>query len=323
MKEALPTRVLRAPIRRSRKIVNLVLHHIECRAAGSRADPLRYPPVFIIGAPRCGSTLLYQVMVEHFDLGYLSNFHCLFYGAPSFAERLFHPARWRMPSGFQSDHGKVSGRSAPSECGEFWYRFFRRRPQFVPLDEAGERSMRYLRGAVRALVDAAGKPVLFKNLPCALRLGPIISALPESLFIVVQRDWLETAHSILESRRKLFGNYEGWFSVEPPEVESLKKRPSHEQVVEQIRSVHALIDEARDKVDTIQFIDVDYEELCRDTYATLDKLAGFFESNGLDVARGSGAPRSFRVKSRVRIDEDLYRKTKHYLAANPPSRGGL
>jgi len=322
MNEALPTRVLRASIRRSRKLANLVLHHVECRVARRRGGLLRYPPVFLIGAPRCGSTLLYQVMVEHFDLGYLSNFHCLFYGAPSLAERLFRPARWRMPSGFQSQHGKVSGRSAPSECGEFWYRFFRRRPQFVPLDEAGEKSMRHLRAAVRALVDAAGKPVLFKNLPCALRLGPIIHALPESLFIVVQRDWLETAHSVLEARKKLFGNYEEWFSVEPPEVEALKKRPIHEQAVEQIRSVHALIDEARDKVDSRQFIDIDYGELCKDTYTALERLAGFFEANGLDVARGGEVPRSFRVKGDVRIDEDLYRKTKDYLAANPQSRGG-
>jgi len=49
--------------------------------ADSGDTPLRYPPLFIIGPPRTGSTLLYQLVVQRFDVGYLANRHCRLYGA--------------------------------------------------------------------------------------------------------------------------------------------------------------------------------------------------------------------------------------------------
>ena len=81
---------------------------------------------------------------------------------------------------FDSRFGQTSGPDAPSECGPFWYRFFRRRPQYVPLVEADPARLRRLRAAVRALGDAAGRPLVFKNLLCTLRLAPIGTALPEA-----------------------------------------------------------------------------------------------------------------------------------------------
>jgi hypothetical protein len=258
-------------------------------------------------------------MLEYFDFGYLSNFHCLFYGAPSLVERMVRPGKWKRPSSFASKHGVVEGWNSPSECGEFWYRFFRRRPQFVQLDQMDGRSLRDFRAAMRAIVTAMGRPILFKNLLTVLRLAPITYSLPESLFIVVQRDWLETAHSILEARQKLFGNYGDWFSVEPPDVEELKRLPSHEQPVEQIRSIHKLIDEARDRVDSKQFIDIDYGDLCRDTYATLNRIAEFFEIAGLSMRRRGDVPASFEIKGGVRIDQGLHEKLKEHLAASPRS----
>ena len=48
--------------------------------------PLRYPPIFIVGPPRSGTTLVYQALIEYLDVGYLSNFHGWFWGAPSWVE---------------------------------------------------------------------------------------------------------------------------------------------------------------------------------------------------------------------------------------------
>jgi len=313
-------RIVGRPARPGRRIMNRLLHRVECGLPGRGKGRLRHPPVFILGAPRCGSTLLYQLMLDHFDLGYLSNFHCLFYGAPSLAERFVRPGKRKRTSSFRSEYGAVTGWNAPSECGEYWYRFFRRRPQYVPVDEMSEKAKRDLRASMSAIASAMGRPVLFKNLLCALRLGPITTALPESLFIVVRRDWLDTAHSILESRRKLFGNYDGWFSVEPRDVGEIEKLPVHEQPIEQIRSVHALIEEARNRFDPKRFIDVDYADLCGDTCSTLDRLADFFDAAGLKPARSGEVPAAFEIKRDVRIDGELYEKMKDYLKANPPSQ---
>ena len=309
----------RGSVRAGGLALNSFLHGVECGLLGRGDGPLRHPPIFILGAPRCGSTLLYQAMIDYFDVGYLSNLHCKFFGAPSLVERSLRPGGWRAPSSFRSEHGYVTGWSSPSECGDYWYRFFRRRPQYVPLSECGERSLVDLRRSFRAVGAAMGRSVAFKNLVCSLRLEPIQGALPESAYIVVQRSWLDTAHSILESRMKVNGNYLDWFSVEPPEVASLMRRPAYEQVVGQIRGVHGLIEEARSRSPD-RFTDVDYEEFCRDTHAVLKELGGFLSGAGIAVRRAGDVPGSFPVGRDVRIDADLYERLRDHLRSI--GRGG-
>jgi len=294
------------------KVLNRTLHRIECGLLGAGSGPLRYPPVFILGAPRCGSTLLYQAMLDYFRLGYISNFHCKFFGAPSLAERAFRLRGWREASSYRSDHGHVSGWGAPSECGSYWYRFFRRKPQYVPLNEAPEGCLGDLRRSLRAIGAAMGRSVLFKNLLTALRLEPVLMAVPESIFIVVQRDWLDTAHSLLESRMKLHGDYGRWFSVEPPEIDSLRERPAHEQVVEQIRSIHALIDKERRPAPD-RFMDVDYDLFCRDTHAVLERIGEFLKLRGVALRAAGEVPCSFTVRKSIRIDEGLYKDLEDYV----------
>lgn len=289
--------------------VNSVLHKVECGIIGRGNKPLACPPVFILGAPRCGSTLLYQLMLDCFDLGYISNLHCKFHGAPSIAERIFRPSRGRRPSTFESDHGRISGWGSPSECGDYWYRFFPRTPQYATLESVSRDCVPNLRRSMRAMGAAMGKPLIFKNLPCSLRLGPIMKALPESVFIVVQRDRLENAHSILEARMNLFGNYDEWFSVEPPEYDSLKSRPVHEQVAVQVQSIHRLIDEARGTASG-RFLDVEYEDICTDTREALDRCGAFLKSHGIVAERTGQVPKSFEIIRPVPIDEQIYENLK-------------
>ena len=40
--------------------------------------PLKHQPVFIIGAPRTGSTILYQTLTNELDILYINNLTCKF-----------------------------------------------------------------------------------------------------------------------------------------------------------------------------------------------------------------------------------------------------
>lgn len=302
-------------VSKSIHLVNLGLHHLEILNSNySEQEMLPYPPIFIIGAPRSGSTLLYQVLTNYYDVGYLSNLHARFYGSPSIIERFFHPLKSRQSSDYTSYHGRTEGWLDPSECGEFWYRFFRRKPQYVPLDEADPNKIRQLRGAVRSLVDAFGKPILFKNLNCALRLEPLAKALPESLFIVIHRELLDNSHSLLEGRKKLYGNYTTWWSMEPPAIDKLKTLPPHQQVMEQIRHIYTLIERDRKIIGSNRFIDLQYEEFCRDTYCTINRLDIFFRSHGVNLKKlpQLSIPPNFQRRNQIRIDRALYSELTNY-----------
>jgi len=290
-----------------------VLHHLECSFVDGTDSELPYPPVFIIGPPRAGSTLLYQVLLDRFDFSYLSNLHALFYGVPSLVERLFRPGRHRPGGEYRSQHGWVKGWCAPSECGQFWYRFFRRRPQFVSLGDVDEKCLSTFRGVIRRLEDAMGKPILLKNLPVALRLEAINKALPEAVFLVAKRDLVDNAHSLLAARKDICGSYETWLSMEPPNVDELRRKPVHEQVVEQVRKIHDVIDESRERHGHERFLDVHYEEFCRDTRSSLERIHRFLSYHRVPVVPLAEVPASFERNARIQIDANLYRKLREYV----------
>lgn len=294
--------------------INRVLHSAEVTLWSGSDKPLPHRPVLIVGAPRSGSTLLFQVLTEAFDFGYLSNLHCSFNGGASFVERFIRPLRWRSASTFASRHGVVPGVAAPSECGGFWYRFFRRRPEYVPAADFATKKQ--LRAALRALLGAFGRPVLFKNMHCGLRLEPLASAVPEALFLFITRDVVDNAHSLLETRREVYGDYARWWSMEPPAVESLKTLPPEQQVAEQVRQLNELIARQLAELHRGRFLTLTYEELTASPHAMLDKVAAFLDAHDAKPQKRTSAqvPEAFPIRRTVKIETELYDRLCAYTA---------
>lgn len=277
-------------------------------------DILLHPPIFFLGAPRSGTTLAMQVITDVFDLGYLSNFHRYYYGAPGVAEKLFDPNKGRPQSNYRSKHGETIMMSEPSESSQWWYRFFRKFPRYVDLSGADKKKMVRFRKSIQSMIIACKKPVLYKNPHAALRIQPIAKYIPESLFIIMKRDEVENAHSLLEVRKKVHKDYQKWWSMEPPSIDELKKLPAHEQVVEQIRHIHSTIDQdlRLSGVGPSRCFSLKYEDLCDNPEKEMDRLQAFFKSNHCRVARRFEPPAPFSKRNEIRIDKVLYEKVKKY-----------
>ena len=280
--------------------------------------PLRHPPIFFLGAPRSGSTLAIQVITDVLEVGYLSNRHAQFYGAPGSAEKIFHPTRCRQSSDYRSNYGVTEGWHAPAEAGLWWYRFFRRCPAYVRIDEVKEKKMIAFRRSVASLTNAFDRPVFFKNLYASLRIQAISHYFPESLFIVMHRNEVENGHSLLEARFKAFSNYNTWWSMEPPEVKKLKRFQPHEQVIEQIRHIHATIenDLLLANVESFRRYDLRYEEFCSDPKAEITKIKDFLGRNRCSVNYKSTPPSHFDCRKIVRIDESLHKAMQNYAKSS-------
>jgi Sulfotransferase family len=289
---------------RSRRAGNRALDRAEAVLLRADRRPLASPPILILGAPRCGSTLLAQVMIGCLDVSYLSNLHCALHGSPALAERLVRLGP-RPAMVYESRHGATSGWLAPSECGPFWYRFFRRNPQRVAPAEADPRSMARLRASVAAFQAAAGRPIVFKNLICSLRVAATARALPEALFVVVHRDLLANARSLLAARLDVTGSYERWWSAQPPGYEALVRLPPEEQVVGQIRGVAATIAADRAEVGGDRFVDVHYEQLCADPAAVVRSVCELAGAHGHLLRRLADPPAAFPPPRRADLDPEL------------------
>lgn len=278
-------------------------------------ETLRHPPVFFLGAPRSGSTLMVQAITDAFNIGYMSNRHAQFFGAPFVAERLLHPLGNKPRSDFRSWHGVTEGHHAPAESGNWWYRFFPRNPPYVELADVDTSKMLLFRRSLAALTNAIDRPVVFKNLYASFRIQAIAHYLPESLFIVTRRNEIDNGHSLLEVRQRVFGDYGTWWSMPPPNVTDLQKLPPAHQVIEQIREIHRIIerDLAFAAVPPTRVFELCYDEFCADVPGSIDALERFFLANNCTLARTNTAlPRKFDVRREVRIDASLFSELKAY-----------
>ncbi len=264
-----------------------------------------HPPVFIVGAPRCGSTLLMQVLLRHLEVSYLSNRHARFWGAPVVVERFARPEV--DPSDpFTSHHGATANPAGPSESAKWWYRFFPRDPVAVERGQLSARRRTSFSRSLAALTEAAGQPLLFKNLYVSLRILEIARIVPESRFIHLKRDVADNAHSLLEARYSANGNYQDWFSLPPPGWEEMCSAAPATQVVWQIWTTNDLIERhlGEHRSHSGRVLALDYEDFCARPRATIAKVGDAFQIP-LRTQELATLPTSFPMRTEIRIPAKL------------------
>lgn len=306
------------PLKYFRRIGLLINRYIFCwveKIFFWEKSKIEYPPIFVVGPPRSGSTLTIQLIIEALEVGYLTNRHVKFFGMPFFIEFFFNPYLNRPAETFSSNHGRTKGSYAPSEAGNWWYRFFAKEPPHITLEHVDHGKMLKFRRSVSLLMKASKKPVIFKNMYETVRMQPIKKYIPESLFIVLERKEIDNAHSLLETRYKVFKNYNTWWSVKTPEYEKLIKCRPGKQVIEQIRGLHKIVKEDLSKmeVDPKTVFNISYDELCKNPEPIIQGLQKFLAINGCPVNRTDVIlPKSFTKRTEVRIDEKIYNEMINY-----------
>jgi len=288
---------------------NKALSPIEHLVVARKRD-LPFPPVFIIGSPRSGSTLLYQVLVARYRFAYFTNFTSRFYCAPTVASWLAHKLFPPPPvSDYTSRYGQTTGWHGPHECGAFWYRWFLRGeyvyviPGVTPVAHLKE-----LRREVTGMSSVARAPVLFKNTYNSMRIAPITEALPEACFLVCQRDFVDTAQSILNGRKKLYGDKERWMGVQPKEIGEIRTHPYWQQVVEQVYYVYQQIEKDKRRSGADRFFDVHYSQLCREPWRVLADIEEFLEGRGLKLYIHGDLPSQFPISTGQKVNRDDYER---------------
>ena len=275
---------------------------------------LRMQPLFIIGPPRSGSTLLMQVLTDAFNVGYLTNQHCQWFGAPAIADRVLSPLAAKQPSNYESRHGRTEQLSDPAECGTWWYRFFRREPPYVTQKDVNPRKMQAFRHSLQALEEATGRPLVFKNLYASLRIEPIALHVPNALFVIVERDLVDNAQSILKGRMDALGSYDPWWSVPPPNVAELESLRPVQQAVEQVRSVHSLITHDIERLGLKeQTFRINYEAFCQDVHGTLEDLKQFALKNNVTLLPRFEVPENFETRDDRKIPDAMYEELVNYV----------
>jgi len=240
-------------------------------------------PIFIVGPPRSGTTLLFQCITEWFDVGYTTNKHARLPSGISITEKVLHPLRDRVSSTFKSEFGKTEHGTEPNECGEYWYQFFSRKPHFVEMVDLPHSKTFELRHSMAAIQGSFGKPVVFKNVINSARVGVLKSVFPNAVFIEMLRDPDKNVDSILRARSKSGVSALSLWSLEPEGIVEKEFKSETELVNAQVNLTRKMLEKSFRDFDRV--ISVSYEDLCRDPHNALNRIDRAFQDFGFCLSK--------------------------------------
>jgi hypothetical protein len=234
------------------------------------------PFVFVVGLPRSGTTLLSQVLAYGLDAGYVSNFTARFWLAPVLGLRLERIVLGSdRPAAFESDYARTADPREIHEFGYFW-RHWLRKERFadVVASRELERAIDWagLRRTLANVQRELGKPYVGKNMLGAYHMGTLGEVLEQVVWVLVERDALDAAVSILDARRKHYDDPRSWWSYVPLEYDQLAGLDEWEQIAGQVHYLSRMYDEELAALGDAG-IRVRYEDLCADPAAVLGEVS--------------------------------------------------
>lgn len=248
-----------------------------------------YNPVFIIGVPRSGSTLLYQLITKFFDVSYINNFvyaarENIYYGF-IFSNIFF---KNKKHNSFNSDYGTTykSGLNAPNEGGMIWNKWFSEDEVYFDNNSLSEEKKNDLKNIIKAILIKYNKPFVIKNLMFSQRLKVIKEIFPDAKIIHIKRLPEYNAQSIYKARKKLNMSDE-WWSTKPQNYKELLNLSLIEQSASQVYYIEKQINEDLKLFDSNNILTINYENLLIDYNKQLGIISNFLnlEINDLEVVK--------------------------------------
>lgn len=279
------------------------------------------PLIYIVGAPRSGTTLLSQVLSKALEAGYINNLIARFWARPSIGIRLSATCLGpdaRRSIGFSSAHGTTPEIAGPHEFGYFWREWLR-------LDDAATHHLtaaelaRIDRHGLRAALEgeilgAFGLPVLFKNVICGFQAQLLTEIHPRSLFVHVRRDPIATAASILQSRQLRYGSYANWWSLKPAAFDEIQRAPDPATAVA-LQVVHCRREfDAELAVPGIHALEVDYADLCADAGRQIERVRDAVAGLGCRVEASGAAIEPLRASAGPAIPAAMQQTLDDFFA---------
>ncbi|MFW5793799.1 MAG: sulfotransferase family protein [Bacteroidota bacterium] len=238
----------------------------------------RYHPVFIIGVPRTGSTFVYQLITNNLKVKYFDNIVDIMHKYPLTA---FHLSKFiyndKPHNCFKSHHGTTLkyGLHAPSEAGNYWYRFIPEGQYKVDALEVTDKLKNKLKTEIQTILKTYEQPLVIKNLANSLRLKFIFELFPYSRIIIIERDLESTLNSIINARRKNDTPANSFWSIFPPEIKQSKYPDERSRVLDQVRNIEKYINRDIKQFPDKQVLRVGYENIVNEPEKMVEKIRHF------------------------------------------------
>lgn len=261
-------------------------------------------PLFVVGLPRAGTTLAYELIVQAFEVAYFSRIFEYCYGIPNLSMRLCRPfTRDRRPK-YQSRYGRIPGLFAPAENHNFWLRWFPERAglgHYAPAVLLNGNDRASIQEAVSSISAIAGRPFVFKDVYLALSLESLLQTFKRGRILVITRETAAIASSIYRRRAQL-GRRDLWWSIRPPLAEHVVGRELAEQVAFQCIRSEQVLNKQVSELSSDRVMLADYADICRAPNAFIAAAASWLGEE-YELRSDPIIPQSFEIRPPVQIAE--------------------
>ena len=262
-----------------------VLDRLENLALAGIRLKNRYPPLFIIGPPRSGTTLVYQYVLNTFHFGYFPNISKSHPHACVAAACLGKRKQPYEPIPYASRHGIMEGAMAPSDGWDIFGRWF---PNVDFSQPVRDRRLYELKTIVSLFERLFGAPFANKNNANSVRISHLSRLFPDAIFVHVQRELVDTVISILEARRVLGLQPEKWWAVPPPQFRDQPFSSVVDMTIHQVWGLNAWIQQSLRDLPGDQAIKIEYDDFCRNPCSLAAQVGRSFAASNVTLTRFLG-----------------------------------
>jgi len=231
------------------------------------------PCVFIVGAPRSGTTLVYQVLTHVLHVSYFTNVTAMFPRSPITATRYFQSLGLKGRKSFRNYYGNTAGLQSPNDGFGVWNRWLGK-DRYVARKSLEEHDIEAMRNFFKAWHAVLNLPFLNKNnrnLDC---LSLLAESLPGARFIVVRRNPILVVQSILESRKIVHGDAtRAWGLMSETLPEFSTPIEILERICDQVVRIEQRLQDQLREIEENRWHAVWYEDFCRDPADTARRIA--------------------------------------------------
>ncbi len=214
-------------------------------------------PTFIIGPHRSGTTLLYEILGRHPDVGYYNR-------------QNRHTPNWPRLAAL---HTRLGALDKPMEAQNVWDRFRDGSDDGMDESDASELVVNWYHKNISSVLKTRDATRFLAKYPrLSMRLPWIDAVFPDALIIHMQRDWRAVINSTSSRIRKRLDRGGGWFGVKIPGREELTGLPPEIIAGKIFRTVTREIEKQRPRFGD-RCLALSYEELCTKPEETIRAIA--------------------------------------------------
>lgn len=268
------------------------------------------PTLFILGAPRSGTTLLTQWLASLDIFAYPTNLMSRFFKNPvlgGYLQQLLFDESFRFKAEFddlntrdiifESNIGKTKSVLSPNEFWYFWRKFYAF-PEIFDKQKSIDKiqtdfnfkSFFYEIDQIKAIFN---RPFFTKGLIINEYLRTFYNENPNIIYLYIHRNLKDNAISLLNTRFRFSQDINQWYSFKNTNYNLLKQMNPFDQVVNQVNYLNNTISEDLKFIPDKNKVIISYEEFCSRPDVIFEQLKDRLEFsdceyNGVPFFRAKG-----------------------------------